>query len=172
MADIPNLCLYRLKEKCMRFRFKIKGDINNTPDCMSRMYSEKDLEEVDNEIADLLDIDDMSDKVLGTDISASYIPGVNKCLVNRVGNVPVEDLAVTIPELAQKGAKDEQYKAMIEAVRRASQRRKRSVHSRFSYFSRTGITSPSSTRASWRSWSTMIATTGLGFSSPGHSDRE
>ena len=38
LANIPNPHLYRMKEKCLRFRFNIQylsGKINNAPDCMS-----------------------------------------------------------------------------------------------------------------------------------------
>ena len=68
-------------------------------------YSEDDfnLEEVDDEIAALLNIDDMSEEELAAAIIASYIPGVDECFVNKVGCVPVEDQAVTIPELLRKG---------------------------------------------------------------------
>ena len=41
LADIPNPRLYRLKEKCLRFRFQIQylpGKNNDTPDCMLRVY--------------------------------------------------------------------------------------------------------------------------------------
>ena len=65
-------------------------------------------EEVDDEIAALLDLEDMTDEELGAAFSASIIPGVDECFVNKVGSVPVENQAVTIPELAQEGAKDKQ----------------------------------------------------------------
>ena len=47
---------------------------------------------------------------------ASYISGVDKCFVNKLGSVPAEDQAVTIPELAPERLKDEQYKAVMEAI--------------------------------------------------------
>ena len=40
LADIPNPRLYRFKERCLRFRFRIQylpGKHNNTLDCMSRV---------------------------------------------------------------------------------------------------------------------------------------
>ena len=84
---------------------------------MSRLYSDGDeiinLEEVDT----LLDIDDMSDTELGTAISASYITGVDECYVNRVGGVPEDNQAVTIPQLVQEGLKDAQYTAVMKAVK-------------------------------------------------------
>ena len=49
----------------------------------------------------------MSDKELGAAISASYIPSLYDAIINHIG-IPAEDQAVTIPELAQEGAKDTQ----------------------------------------------------------------
>ena len=48
-------------------------------------------------------------------ISASYIPGMDEAMVSQIG-LSAEVQAVSIPELAQKGAKDAQYAAVLEAV--------------------------------------------------------
>ena len=106
----------------MRFKFDIMhldGVENKTPDAMSRKYGDEDeidLKEVDEEIATLLDWDDFSDEELGAAISASYIPRVEDAMINQVG-LSAEEQAVTIPELAQEGAKDPQYTAVLEAIK-------------------------------------------------------
>ena len=121
LADIPNPRLYRLKEKCLRFRFQIQylpGKRNDGPDCMSRMYGDEESDEVDLEEVDtLLDIDEMSDTELGAAISACYISSIDECYVNNVGKMPEDDQAVTIPELVKEGAKDDQYQAVMKAVK-------------------------------------------------------
>ena len=65
LADIPNPCLYRMKEKCLKFRFNIHylpGKINDAQDCMSRKYGEADDNQINLEEADmLLDVDELCD---------------------------------------------------------------------------------------------------------------
>ena len=64
-AEIPNPCLYRMKEKCLKFRFNIHylpGKINDAQDCMSRKYGKADDDQIDLEEADmLLDVDEFRD---------------------------------------------------------------------------------------------------------------
>merc|ERR1712082_351871 len=124
LADIPNPRLYRLKEKCMRYKFDIQylpGKNNNGPDCMSRAFGDDEdadinLEEVDQ----LLDVDEFLDEEdieLGAAISACHISNVEECFINSVGKCPEDDQAVTFPEIVQEGKRDPQYKALLEAVR-------------------------------------------------------
>ena len=65
LADIPNLCLYRMKEKCLKFRFNIHylpGKINDAPDCMSRKYGKEEDDQINLEEAGmLLDVDELRD---------------------------------------------------------------------------------------------------------------
>ena len=65
LAHIPNPCLYRMKQKCLKFRFNIHylpGKINDAQDCMSRKYGEADDNQIDLEEADrLLDVDEFRD---------------------------------------------------------------------------------------------------------------
>ena len=82
---------------------------------MSWKYGENEMEDTDDEVnAILMDIDDMSDEELGAAISASYIPSVDEAIIIHIG-VASEDQAVTIPELAQEGAKDAQHNLVMEA---------------------------------------------------------
>ena len=56
LADIPNPLLYRMKEKCLRFRFNIQyltRNINDAPDCMFRKYGDGEDEEIDLEEVDM-----------------------------------------------------------------------------------------------------------------------
>ena len=45
LVNIPNPRLHRLKEKCLRFRFKMQycpGKDNQVPYCMSRIHHNKE----------------------------------------------------------------------------------------------------------------------------------
>ena len=111
LAEIPNPRLYRLKEKCMRYRFDIQylaGKKNDGPDCMSRAFGDE--EDIDlAEIDQLIDIDeflDEEDADLGAAISACHISSVEEVFVNSVGKCPADDQAVTFEEIAQEGKRD------------------------------------------------------------------
>ena len=122
LADIPNPRLYRLKEKCLRFRFQIQylpGKNNDTPDCMLKMYDKTKAEEDEANLAKLdmlFDMDELSDNELGAAISMCHIASVTECCVSKVGRYSEDNQAITIPEIVCEGEKDGQYQALMKAV--------------------------------------------------------
>ena len=85
---------------------------------MSRLYGDKEDEVINLEEVDmLLDMDELSDTELGAAISACHIASVDECYTRGVGRCPEDDQAITIPELVQKGLKDDQYKAQMKVVK-------------------------------------------------------
>ena len=119
LADIPNPRLYRLKEKCLRFRFQIQylpGKNNDTPDCMLRMYDKTKAEEDEANLAKLdmlFDMDELSDNELGAAISMCHIASVTECCVRY----SKDNQAITIPDIVCEGEKDGQYQALMKAVK-------------------------------------------------------
>ena len=74
LTDIPSPRLYRMKERCLRFKFKIQhcpGKDNKGLDCMSRIHN--------NEEEEVLEYDeDEADNKLGAAISACHIASITK----------------------------------------------------------------------------------------------
>ena len=114
LADIPNPRLYRFKERCLRFRFTIQylpGKLNNTPDCMSRVYNTEGGEGEYEEIDDISEYE--SDMELGAAISACYIASVEEVYVSRCKE---DDMAITWDEIVRASAQDREYSAVKKAI--------------------------------------------------------
>ena len=110
LADIPNQRLYKLKEKCLRFRFTIRycpGKLNKGPDCMSRVFGEEEETEENSELEEL-----DSDTELGVAIGSCYIDHINEEQV-----FSLEDQAVTIQEVVQAGLKDPVYRVLMAGIK-------------------------------------------------------
>ena len=84
LADIRNLRLNRLKEKCLRFQFKIKY----LPGPKNELY----LDKFNN------------DNKLGDHISASFLAGVSES--------PMANQAVTLEEVVKAGSKNYERMAL------------------------------------------------------------
>ena len=68
---------------------------------------------MDNKIAALLDINNMSDNELGAAISMCHIASVTECCVRY----SKDNQAITIPDIVCEGEKDGQYQALMKAVK-------------------------------------------------------
>ena len=68
------------------------GKLNDAPNCMSRLYGDKDDEVINLEEVDmLLDVDKLSDTELGAAINACHIASVDECYTRGVGRCPEDD---------------------------------------------------------------------------------
>ena len=85
---------------------------------MSRLYGDEEDEVINLEEVDmLLDVEELSDTELAAAISACHIASVDECYTRGVRRYPEDDQDITIPELVQKGLKNDQYKAQMKVVK-------------------------------------------------------